>query len=252
MNLKTSMKQAAGAPEPHPVFYTRPELLSVERHGEKSLAPIANFKFARGTNSIPLSGTEFAPAMRHYPIVFSEEAAPFPMAILGLRNAENLFLDTDGRWDEGAYVPAYVRRYPFIFMAGPDQQQFALCIDAASDFVVEGESNPLFRDGVPTEMAKNALAFCTSFQAEYEKTRSFAAALVERKLLETRTASIDLADGQRLFFGPFCVVDETKLREVPNAVIADWLRRGWLAWIHAHLLSFANWNILAKRLRAPS
>lgn len=252
MNPEMSTTTAGGAPGPNPVFYTRPELLSAERHAEKSLAPIANFKFARGTNSIPLTGTEFALAQRHYPIVFSEEAASFPMAILGMRNAENLFLDAAGRWDEGAYVPAYVRRYPFIFMTAPDKQQFALCIDAASDFLVDGGTNPLFTGGLPTEMTKNALAFCTSFQAEYEKTQSFAAALTERKLLETRTANIDLADGQRLLFGPFRVVDEAKLGELPNAVVADWLRRGWLAWIHAHLLSFANWNILAKRVRAPS
>lgn len=235
-----------------PVFYTRPELLTAERHGAKSLAPILDQRFARSTNSVPLNGVEFALTQRHYPIVFSDETAPFPMAIVGVRNAENLFLGDGGCWQENTYVPAYVRRYPFVFMTGPDQKQFALCIDSASAFVIDGDGNPFFRDGQPTEVTKNALAFCTSFQAEYEKTRLFAAALTEHKVLETRTADIDLGGGQKLIFGPFRVVDEAKLGALPNAVIADWLRRGWLAWAYAHLLSFANWATLANRVRAPS
>ena len=71
-------------------------------------------------------------------------------------------------------------------------------------------------------------------------------------MLETRTAEIDLSSGQKLIFGAFRVVDEAKLAALPNAVVADWLRRGWLAWTHAHLLSFANWSNLADRVRAPS
>lgn len=252
MMSQSPIPEGAAAEQPMPVFYLRPELLSSERHSGKSLAPKLDQRFTQGTNSVPLNGVELGLAQRHYPIVFSDEAAPFPMAILGLRNAENLFLAGSGLWEDKTYIPAYIRRYPFIFMTSPDQKQFALCIDSASAFVMDGDANPFFRDGQPTEMTKNALAFCTSFQAEYEKTRAFAAALVEHKLLETRTADVDLGSGKKLVFGPFRVVDEAKLGALPNAVIADWLRRGWLAWIQAHLLSFANWQSLASRLRAPS
>jgi hypothetical protein len=247
-----SVFPAPGAPAGRaPLFYERPELLTADRYRGKSLAPGVPLHFAKKTNSVPLNGVEFAPALRHYPIVFSEEAAPFPMAILGLRDVENLFVDAAGRWEEGAYVPAYVRRYPFIFMSGLDQKQFALCVDAASAFVVAGDANPFFRDGQPSEATRNALAFCSSFQLEYEKTRAFAAALAEHKLLESKTADIGLKDGRKLIFGSFKLVDEAKLAALPNAVVADWLRRGWLAWIHAHLLSFANWGQLANRLQAP-
>jgi hypothetical protein len=245
--------QPIEAPQvPMPVFYRRPELLSSERHSGKSLAAKLDHRFAEGANSVPLNGVELELAQRHYPIVFSEEAAPFPMAILGLRTAENLFLGGAGTWEERIYVPAYVRRYPFIFMTGANQKQFALCIDAASPFVVDGDGNPFFRDGQPTELTKNALAFCASFQAEYEKTRAFAAALTEHKLLESRTADIDLGNGQKVVFGPFRVVDGNKLGALPNALIADWLRRGWLGWIHAHLMSAANWAGLAGRMNKPA
>lgn len=245
--------QSLQAPQPPlPVFYRRPELLSRERHAGKSLAASTDHRFAKDTNAVPLNGVELELAQRHYPIVFSDEATPFPMAILGLRTAENLFLGPSGAWRQGVYVPAYVRRYPFIFMSGPDQKQFALCIDSASAFVVDGDGNPFFRDGQPTDLTKNALAFCASFQAEYEKTRAFAAALTEHKLLETRTANIDMGDGQKVVFGPFRAIDSAKLAALPNAVIAEWLRSGWLGWIYAHLMSAANWAALATQLKAPA
>ena len=244
--------QAVSTDRQTPLFYQRPELLTPDRYSGKSLAKSVPLHFARTTNSVPLNGIEFAPALRHYPIVFSEESVPFPMAVLGLRNAENLFLSADGRWEGDGYIPAYIRRYPFVFMTGPDQKQFALCIDAASEFVVDGDANPFFRDGRPSEATQTALAFCSSFQLEHEKTRAFAGALAEHKVLETKTADIGLKNGQKLIFGSFKVVDGAKLASLPNAVIADWLRRGWLAWIHAHLLSFGNWAHLAHRVELPS
>jgi hypothetical protein len=252
MTAQQASQPTDAQPASLPVFYQRPELLSNERHSGKSLAAKLDHRFAQGTNAVPLNGVEIELAQRHYPIVFSDEAAPFPMAILGLRTAENLFIGGAGTWEERIYVPAYVRRYPFIFMTGADQKQFALCVDAASTFVIDGDGNPFFRGGQPTDLTKNALAFCASFQAEYDKTRAFAAALTEHGLLESRTADIGLADGKKVVFGPFRVVDHGKLGALPNAVIADWLRRGWLGWIYAHLMSAANWTALANRMNTPA
>jgi hypothetical protein len=244
--------QTVPASRPMPVFYSRAELLSSEHHSRKSLASQLDQRFAKNANSVPLNGVEFELAQRHYPIVFSDEAAPFPIAVLGLRSAENQFIGSADTWQDGVYIPAYVRRYPFIFMTDGEQKQFALCIDAASPFVVDGDSNPFFRDGQPTDLTKNALAFCSAFQAEYDKTVALVSALTEHKVLESKTADIDLGGGQKLIFGPFRVVDGTRLAALPNAVIADWLRRGWLGWIYAHLMSSANWASLANRLRSPS
>lgn len=235
-----------------PILYRKPVLLSNDQHAHKSLAAKLDHRFAAGTNAVPLNGVELEWAQRHYPVVFSEEATPFPMSILGLRTAENLFVGPSGLWQEGIYVPAYVRRYPFIFMTGADQKQFALCVDIGSSFVVDGDSNPFFRDRQPTELTKNALNFCASFQAEYEKTRAFSAALVEHKLLESRTATVDLGNEQKLVFGPFRAIDAAKLGALPNAVLAEWVRSGWMGWIYAHLMSFANWNVLANRIKAPA
>jgi len=242
----------AAAPAGLPVFYARPELLDPAKHGGRSLARTVNFGFTKRTNSVPLNGVEFILAQRNYPIVFSNEAAPFPVALLGLQNEENLFVGAAGDWTPGAYVPAYIRRYPFIFMEGGDGKQFALCIDAASPLIVENVENPFFKDGQPTDLTKSALNFCGAFQQEYEQTKPFCAALMEHKLLETKAADMKLPGGKSMAFGPFRVVDEAKFRTLPADLLADWQKKGWLGWIYAHLFSFSNWPNLVSRTKAPA
>ena len=231
-----------------PLFYRNPMPLTPERHGKKSLARQINFRFARPTNSVPLNIVEFALAQRSYPIVFTASDPVVPVALLGLRDEENLFVGRDGRWEDGVYAPAYMRRYPFVFMTGTDAKSFVLCIDEASEFIVDGDENPLFKNGQPTEATKNALAFCSAFQAEFEKTQQFCRALSEQKLFETKSADIGLAGGKRLVFGAFRAVNEANFNALPDSVVSDWHKRGWLGPLFAHTMSFANWGPLTNRV----
>src|SRR5271169_2906177 len=108
------------APVELPVLYHQPRPLNATVDAGKSLDRPKNHLYARGTNSVALTFAEFAQAMRSYPIVFTGGEPVAAMAILGLRDKENLFVDAAGNWQSGAYVPAYIRRYPFIFMQHPD------------------------------------------------------------------------------------------------------------------------------------
>ena len=238
---RPSSAAPGSAPAALPLFYKQPELLSPDRHGGKSLAKSINFRFARATNSVPLNSVEFALAQRHYPIVFTPANPPLPVAILGLRDEQNLFVNAEGGWKPGHYIPAYVRRYPFVFTTSAGEESFALCVDAASEFIVDGAENPLFENGKPTQTTNNALNFCAAFQAEFNKTRDFCAALEEQKLLDVKAADVALPGGQKLVFGNFRVVNEARFQALPEAVVLDWYKRGWMGLVYAHLLSFGSW-----------
>jgi hypothetical protein len=231
-----------------PLFYRRPQPISAEGFKSNSLARQPNFAFARGTNAVPLNAVEFGLASRHYPIAFSALANPFPQAIVGLRNAENLFVDAAGRWAERAYIPAYVRRYPFTFMAGLKKDELVLAADVASDLIVPDASNPFFKDGKPAKFIAQAGKFCTEFHKEHEKTRALSAALAEHGLLEPKRIEVTAPTGEKLSIGPLALVNTTKFQKLAEAVIVEWHRRGWLAAVHAHLLSLNNWTDLANRL----
>ncbi|MFN0042653.1 MAG: SapC family protein [Alphaproteobacteria bacterium] len=231
----------------HPILYGDPRPLTPARHGDRSLKRLTHFKFARQANSVPLNLNEVALASRHYPIVFTASEPASPAAVLGVRNGENLFVEAWGGWAEDHYVPAYVRRYPFIFIEEDSGARFTLAIDEASGFLIGGASRPLFTNGEPTEVTRGAFSFCSAFQTERAVTLEFARALAAHDLLVPNRADLSLVSGETLAFGGFRVVDEARLNALADDVFLDWRRRGWLAPIHAHLISMTNWARLADR-----
>lgn len=228
-----------------PLFYRRPRPLDSAGHGTMSLKSDIGYGFARATNSVPLTGAEFPKAAAHYPIVFTTQPAPGALAAVGVRPASNLFINADGQWD-APYIPAYVRRYPFIFLELNQGEQLALCIDEAAGALEPGLIRPLFRDGKPTEIVKQALQFCVDYQRDHAATATFVQALAARDLLVPYQVTMTLTSGEQLDLVGFQVVDEARFGSLPDEVFLDWRRRGWLGLVYAHLLSFGSWARLIK------
>ncbi len=228
-----------------PLFYRRPVPLSAERHGGKSMVGEADYRFAAEATAVPVNTVEFTMLTKHYPIVFAPESPPTPLAVLGLKQGRNLFVDKDGAWRPRSYVPAYVRRYPFIFMTGPDQLQYVLCLDEGSDLVVDDGGRPFFDgDGKPTDLTQNALKFCSAFQGLFEATREFGAALAEHDLLVENRADITLKGGDRMQLGGFKVIDEGRFNALPGEVFLEWREKGYLPLVYAVFASASNWGHL--------
>lgn len=235
-------KTAAPA-QANPQFYKQPVAVNRERHGGKSLRD-AGYAFAAGANAVALNAVEMAHAARSYPVVFATSAPAFPIAVLGLRENENLFVNADGSWRGGAYVPAYLRRYPFIFAQTPGSNQLTLCVDEAAPHLVDGSDRPLFADGKPTDHTDNALKFCVAFEAEREKTVPFAKALEASGILVENRADVNLSSGEKLHIGGYRIIDQAKFDALPDATILEWRRNGWLAPIYGHFVSLGCWQAL--------
>ena len=231
-----------------PPFYKKPALLDSNRHSNLSLKEASGYRFARDTMSIFTNVTEFAVAARHYPIVFSTGDAVAPVTIVGVRQGQNLFVGETGEWQRDTYVPAYVRRYPFILVASEDKTKLGLCVDEEADALAESDVRPLFRDGKRTDLVEQALNFCTAFHREAQATEAFCAAVKEQDLLVPNRADVRLKSGERLGVGGFQVIDEAKFNALSDEVYLDWRRRGWIAPIHFHLMSASNWAGLVNRV----
>lgn len=216
-----------------PLFYRQPELLTAAQHADLRLCS-GGYGFAWDANAIPLTVIEFGPAMRHYPVVFAAGDG-FPVAILGL-DRRNSFVDGDA-WAPDCYVPAYARRYPFVFV-DRSQDSFVLAIDrAAPHFAPDGAGQPLFADGKPTGLVENVLTFCRDFHGAHIQTDAFVEALLTQDLLVDQHADARLDSGQALMLRGFKIVDRTKFEALSDELILDWHRKGWLALVHFHFLS---------------
>lgn len=225
-----------------PLFYGQPAAVEPARHGAYRFKPLANMAFARASNCIPLMASEFATAHRDYPIVFTRGEAPMPLAVVGLRDQENLFIDAAGQWKKDAYVPSYVRRYPFAFLKMAEPGKFALCIDEASGCLSASEGVPIFENNQPSQLIQNALRFCGEFQQDYERTQHFCQTLLQQGLLVERRMQLKGPAGQEMALDGFQTIDEAKFNALPDAVILDWRQRGWLGLVYAQMMSSASWR----------
>src|SRR5690349_13707171 len=118
-----------------PLFYRALEPLNVTQHGKMRVRTVLNMGEIGRTHAIPLTVDEFTLVQRHYPIVFSIGDNPIPMALMGLNEGINVFLDQNGLpLDQQTYVPAYIRRYPFLLARlRPDSDELSLCVDPTAN-----------------------------------------------------------------------------------------------------------------------
>ena len=237
-----------------PLFYNMPVPLSLERHGDKSINLERRFGFAANTNMVPVNMQEFSRVAISYPIVFTESAPASAIAILGLRQGQNLFVDNAGAWDGGVYVPAYVRRYPFIFSTGQEDEQLVLCVDEADALIVDGtgaENTQAIYDGEEaSETIKKMLEFCAAFHRQSLATREFVDELENRDLFRPGTVTITNESGEQFNLRGFRMVDEAKFNALPDEAFLEFRRKGWLHAITSHLVSVQNLAALGFRSKA--
>jgi len=235
---------------PMPLFYQKPMPLDGKEHKDLGLKKDFGLGFTRGVNAVPINMIEMPQICHFYPIGFAPDESATPVAILGLRDNENLFLNDKDEWEKDTYIPAYIRRYPFIFSETPDQEQLALCVDVNSDILeANGEQGFFDKEGKPSQLAQNALEFCKSYHAAAQQTLEFGKALQEAGILVERQAELNIGDGQKINFAGFRIIDEKKLSELDDKTFLDWRAKGWLPFIYAHLFSGAQWQSLTTLLR---
>jgi len=237
-----------------PLFYKDLLPLNSRDHSEWKVSTFENADFLASQHAIPLTVDEFVDAQRNFPIVFTAGDNPLPIALFGLNEGVNTFIGEDGKLVDYAYIPAYIRRYPFMLakiQQGSDD--LSLCFDPGAGVVGKfDEGNQLFEDSEPTEYTKNVLEFCKNFEESGQRTRNFMGELEKLDLLMDGEIAItrnDMPDNPFVYRG-FRMVDEKKLRELSGEQFEELNKTGMIVLIHAHLFSLNLMRNLFERQNA--
>lgn len=234
------------------LFYSHAVPVSSQKHSGTYVKAGSDFSFARSVNSVPLTAVELRRATAEYAVVFAGEGeSVMPVAILGAEAEQNLFVREDGSWDAD-YVPAFVRRYPFVFASNDEGTTFTLCIDDGfSGCNTEGRGERLFdADGERTQYLETVLSFAKEYQVQFQRTRAFCSRLQELNLLEPMQAQFTLPDGQRRNLTGFQAVSRSKLKELDDEVLARMAKSDELELIYLHLHSMQSFASMLKRIGA--
>jgi hypothetical protein len=230
-----------------PPLYTAIEPLTAERHAALRVRD-AGFGFAGKLSAIPVAAEEIAIASRFYPIVFAAQAPHMPVAIMGLRADHNMHVNAEGQWVDGRYVPAYLRRYPFLLVRvreGADEM--ALCIDPNAAQFSQAEGEALFgADAKPTPQLDRAFEFCKNMEVAMQKTKAMCDALAELKLLQPAAVQFEQA-GKPIKIDGFHAIQREAFLALPAEKLAELRNTGVLEVIYAHLLSVAALPELAAK-----
>jgi hypothetical protein len=227
-----------------PLFYQSIEPLNVAQHGKMKVRPVLKMGQIGTTHAIPVTVDEFGLAQRHFPIVFSIGDNPIPIALMGLNEGVNVFLDENGRaLESDIYIPAYIRRYPFMLARlRPDSDELSLCFDTTAGAVGEfDEGEPLFDGDQPSAATKSILQFCEQFESAGQRTAAFIDELKSSDLLMDGEVAIQPEGFEQPFiYRGFRMVDEDKLRELRGDELRKMNQSGMLPIIYAHLFSLSQ------------
>jgi hypothetical protein len=224
-----------------PLFYKDLMPLNSRDHSSWRARTVDKASWLGNQHAIPLTVEEFPLAQRDYPIVFSAGDNPVPLALMGLNEGVNVFFEEDGTPRGDAYIPAYIRRYPFLLAKlRPDADEMSLCFDPTSDIVGDfKEGATLFEDGQPSEHVKGVLDFCQKFEEAGARTQAFMQELADADVLMDGEVAIQQSDkpDQPYIYRGFKMINQEKLKELAADKLKAWHENGLLPLIYAHLMS---------------
>lgn len=227
------------------LFYQNPTALSREAHQHLRYQPLASLSFSSKINSVPLTGMEFFEASRDLPVLFNKGADGhfFPLALLSLKNDRHDKVDEQGVW-QGTYVPAFIRRYPFALT-----EDGTVCFDESSEAFGNEKGEALFlEEGKNSETLDRIVRFLQQYDAGTRQTREFCDALEADDLFKPFTLQVMTNDKAPMRIDGLYVLDEEKIAKLADAKVAEWFRKGWLAWVYAHLHSLGALAALSRKL----
>ncbi|MDI1297068.1 MAG: SapC family protein [bacterium] len=223
-----------------PIFYNDLIPLNSMDHADFRSRSVDSAPFLATQHAVPLTIDEFITAQRFVPIIFSAGGEPVPLALMGLNEGVNTFLDDEGKLRGPAYVPAYVRRYPWMLAKlRPDTDELSLCFDPTSEALgVFDDGVALFEDGKPAEITQGVLKFCEDFEQAAARTGQFMKDIQDMDLLMDGEVAIQTPGNEQPFiYRGFRMVNEEKLRDLRGDQLRKINQNGMLPLIYAHLFS---------------
>jgi SapC protein len=232
-------------------LYKNVEPLNRQKHATYGVNTVSQpFNFLKEWHFVPAISAEFAFACGSYPIIFLGDKK-MPVLVMGLRQGSNLFVNEEGQFDTEHYIPAYVRRYPFVSAANPNDQPSTVCVDLDADFVVsENAERPFFdANGEPTDYTQQAIDFVSAFENDARTTEAFVERMIALDLLEKKDVKVSNPQDpdNPVTVAEYFGVSSEKFDALPADKLKEMQTNGDLGAVVSHIISLQRWERILRR-----
>ena len=217
------------------------ENITLESHKDAGIKLATDFFQSKELTSAPITANEYYEACKHYPILFAKEANGtwFSLALLGVEKT-NTFIEEDGQWRKNCYIPAFVGRYPFLFLE--QEGNLHLTFDTTQQIKKSdaGENYFFEEDGKHSAFLTKLVKALTQTQKFNLLTQDFIKTLDELGILEESGMNGKTAEGKDFSIGGFFIVKEEKLAKLTQKAQAKLCKKGYTQLLTAHMISISN------------
>lgn len=233
------------------MFYEKPVPLNKDKHSKFGVKQIDKpFEFLQKQHFVPITAPEFGAAAASFPVIFAGEEKS-PLAVMGIRSGENLFVN-DGQFQQDFYMPAFARRYPFVLAGDQANDRFIVCVDESAECVTDKKPAQLFFDGDNTsQFTQEAFTFLQNFERDRQATQAMIEKFKELDLFEQKEMHFqgqnpDGSPAERQKIADYFAVTEEKIKSLSQKALKEFADNGYLAVAHAHMVSLGNWQRLVN------
>ncbi len=232
------------------------EVLNKDKHSQLRIKTGFGAELGDAAMYVATYALEFRDIQSCYPILFTkdpESGGFFAAALLGFEAGQNLFLK-NGVWD-ASYVPAMVRRQPFLIATGSggDNDNPVVSVDRTNPRVTEDDGELLFDDnGELTEYLQHQIRVLDKLHHGLQHNSGFIEALLKHDLLEQITVDITFADGESKSLQGFYSIAEERLFKLEGSILETLSQAGYLQPIFMAVASLSQMRDVIERRNQPA
>jgi hypothetical protein len=226
------------------------QVITQTTHANRFWQPDTTYRFAANVTSAPLVALELPRAQQALPIAFlQQEGGGFmPVALLGLSQGLNAYLNKDGQW-LSYYIPAIIRAYPFKLANTPEGQQ-VLCVDEDSGLVSDTQGEPFFdAQGQVSEKVQAMLNLLVHLDQNTKTTHQLCQLLDKHKLIQPWLLTVPTDTGEQAVNGLY-QIDESALTQLSADALAELMQAGAISLAYCQLLSMQHSEALIQLVQA--
>lgn len=208
--------------------------LNFEHHKNLNYTEKYGDEHGHQVGAVMILPNEFAEVQREYPILFRKDPETggfFPVALLGLEEHENLFLENNSNWN-ARYIPLSVRKGPFLvgFQQQESEKKLVVYIDI-NDTRVQKDKVPLLfnGDGTGNKVLNDIRNVLAALHEGAEQLVPMVESFLKYDLLEQVIIEIDLLNGSVIKFDAGYTVNIDKLFALKSDAILELHNTGYLS-----------------------